>query len=192
LISNVIGHGLQSDEYFPRQISSLTNTMKIIAPGAPRKSTLSISAGASCSLLQLPNGHVYYWGKHRSIGEATMRPSLVDALANNGHVVRYVDAGYQSVMFATANAVSVAWGQGQYGELGLADVKSSSKPTFIPSLDGCRVASLACGYGHTLFIVRNDDKEDKAAVKKLPELDHKECQPLIDASEAKTKKRREK
>lgn len=188
-----LGHGVQSDEYFPRLVSGLVNPMKIIVPGAVPKSTLSVSAGASCSLLQLPNGHVYYWGKHRSVGEATMRPALVDALANNGHVVRHVDSGYQTVVVSTANAVTVAWGQGQHGELGFgADAKSSSKPIFVPTLDGCRIASLACGYGHTLFIVRDDDKEDNAAVKKLPEISPEECKPLVEASEAKTKKRREK
>jgi hypothetical protein len=64
-------------------------------------------------LLQLPNGHLYYWGKHRAIGESTMRPAIVDALANNGHVVLHADAGYQTVVASTANAVTVVWGQGK-------------------------------------------------------------------------------
>lgn len=193
-----LGHGVQVDEYYPRMIGALVNVTKmtITKPGsqsnaAPAmKSIMSVSAGAGCSLLQLPNGHVYYWGKHRTIGEATMRPNLVDALANNGHVVRHVDAGAQGVVFSTSNAVTVAWGQGTYGELGFGiAVKSSAKPNFVPALDGCRIASMACGYGHSLFVVRNDDDEDKTAVKKITVLNHDDCQPLIDAAAAKTSKR---
>jgi alpha-tubulin suppressor-like RCC1 family protein len=133
---------------------------------------MQVAAGQHCSLLQTVNGHVYYWGKHRSVGEATMRPTLVDALANNQHVVTHAAAGGQTVVCCTANAQVVAWGQGPYGELGYADgKKSSARPTFVDGLNGCRVASLACGYGHTLFVVRNDDREDKDAVAKLPELE---------------------
>jgi alpha-tubulin suppressor-like RCC1 family protein len=192
-----LGHGVQVDEHYPREIGSLTSTIKMSINGAkaPNKknpSFFSVSAGPSCSLLQLPSGHVYYWGKHRSIGEATMRPIIVDALANNGHVARHCDAGNQSVILSTSNAVTVAWGQGPYGELGLNAVKSSSKPTFIPTLDGCRVASVACGYGHTLFVVRNDDIEDKVAVKKLPLLNHDDCHVLIQAAAGKARKEKDK
>jgi alpha-tubulin suppressor-like RCC1 family protein len=185
-----LGHGVQADEYFPRMIGALTVAMKGTVAATVNKSIMSVAAGASCSLLQLPNGHVFYWGKHRSVGEATMRPSLVDALANNSHIVRHVDAGAQSVLISTANAVTVAWGQGPHGELGFGmQTKSSSKPNFVPSLDGCRIASMACGYGHAIFVVRNDDDEDKAAVTKLPMLDVDDCQPLIEAAEAKISKR---
>ena len=120
------------------------------------------------------------------MGEATMRPSLVDVLANNQHVVTQAAAGGQTVVCCTANAQTVAWGQGPHGELGLGtDRKSSAKPTFVEGLNGCRVSALACGYGHTLFVVRNDDKEDKAAVKKLPVLDPEATRMLEeDAEEA--------
>jgi len=115
------------------------------------------------------------------MGEATMRPTLVDALANNQHVVTLAVAGGQTVVCCTANAQTVCWGQGPHGELGLGTkLKSSAKPTFVEGLNGCRIAALACGYGHTLFVVRDDDKEDKAAVKKLPVLDPEATQMLED------------
>lgn len=177
----VLGHGIQADEYFPRCVGAMAN-MRLALTGA---SHLAISAGQHCSLLQTANGHVYYWGKHRSVGEATMRPTLVDALANNQHVVTQTAAGGQTVVCSTANGQTVAWGQGPHGELGLGtDKKSSAKPTFVPGLDSCRVASLACGYGHTLFVVRDDDEEDKAAVQKIPILDPAAAQGLMDAAAA--------
>lgn len=192
-----LGHGVQADEYYPKMISSLVGIMKMTAAAFTRNnastgkkpgSFLSVAAGAQCSLLQLPNGHVYYWGKHRSIGEATMRPQLIDALANNSHIVRHCDAGAQTVVLCTSNAVTVTWGQGPYGELGLGITKSSAKPNFVPTLDGCRISSVSCGYGHTLFVVRNDDDEDKKAVQKLPTIDATECQSLIDAASSKASK----
>ena len=45
--------------------------------------------------------------------------------------------------------------------------KSSSKPKFVNGLDSCLVTSVACGMGHTLFIIRNEDSEDLKALKKV-------------------------
>lgn len=161
----VLGHGIQADEYFPREISCLQTTVWL--PPGP----LSVTCGAQCCLLQTSNGHVYYWGKHRSVGEATMKPMLVDALANNRHVVSHCAAGGQTVVCCTENAQSVAWGQGPHGELGFGAKKSSAKPDFVEALTGCRIQDVACGYGHTCYVVKDDDAEDKAAVKKLAVLD---------------------
>jgi alpha-tubulin suppressor-like RCC1 family protein len=83
-----------------------------------------------------------------------MRPKLVEELANNGHVVTHCSAGGQTVVCCTATCV-VAWGQGPHGELGLADKKSSAKPTFVTALDGKSVLDVSCGYGQTLFVVED-------------------------------------
>lgn len=150
----VLGHGVQADEYFPRSIGALQKSI-----GAT-----SVVAGQSCSMLMTEQGHVYYWGKHRSVGEATMRPTLVDVLANNKHVVTLAASGGQTVVCSTSTAQTVAWGQGSYGELGLEGKKSSSKPTFVPSLDGVQVLDLACGLGHTLYVVEDGAKDKLASV----------------------------
>lgn len=120
--------------------------------GDSPKDSVKITAGSTCSLLLTANGHVYYWGKHRQVGEATMRPQLIDALANNQHVVTHCAAGGQTVVCCTQAGSTVAWGQGPHGELGLGTQKSSAKPTFVPSLEGCSIMDVACGYGHTLFV----------------------------------------
>jgi hypothetical protein len=54
-------------------------------------------AGGNCTLVLTRNDHVYYVGKHKSTGKATIGPMLVNALANNGHVVTCVGAGSQTV-----------------------------------------------------------------------------------------------
>ena len=160
-----LGHGVQAPEYFPRLVGALSLLTK-----AQLSSDLKLAAGARCNLLQTSNGHVYYWGKHRSMGEAVMRPQLVDVLANNQHEVLHVGAGSQSVVCSTSLAQTVAWGQGPHGELGLGTVKSSSKPTFVEPLNGCQVMDLACGYGNTVYVLQNDTEEEKNAVAKLPEV----------------------
>lgn len=168
-----LGHGIQADEYFPRYVGALHNV-----PTAG--SGMRISAGAHCSLLQCSNGHVYYWGKHRSIGEATMRPQLVDVLANNQHVVTSIGGGGQTVVCSTRNAQTIAWGQGPHGELGLGtQAKSSSKPTFITALDGIQITDLACGYGHTLFVARQQEKDDITPINKLSQVAEEDVEDLV-------------
>jgi alpha-tubulin suppressor-like RCC1 family protein len=178
----VLGHGVQADEYYPRNVGALGNLHYMTASSAS-VSHVMIAAGQHCSLLQTSQGHVYYWGKHRSVGEATMRPTLVDALANNQHVVTQIGAGGQTVVCCTKHAQTVAWGQGMYGELGLgSDKKSSAKPAFVPGLEGCHVMSLACGYGTTLFVVRDTEEEDdRAILDKLPILDPSVPESLAEA-----------
>eukprot|EP00956_Cyclotella_meneghiniana_P031491 scaffold82841_cov63-Cyclotella_meneghiniana.AAC.3 len=55
--------------------------------------------------------------KHRSVGEDNVRPTLIDALVNNGHVVMCISAGSMTVFCSTANGVTVSWGNGAHGEL---------------------------------------------------------------------------
>ena len=171
-----LGHGVQKDEYYPRQIATFNN-----APLA-NDSELRLTAGSSCSLLQTSAGHVYYWGKHRSVGEATMRPQLVDVLANNQHVVRHVAAGNQTVVCSTEHGQTVAWGNGPHGELGLkSGAKSSAKPTFVDDLNNCHVTSLAASYGSLLYVV---SKEDEKLVNELPKLEVDEISDLTERVDA--------
>lgn len=161
-----LGHNIQEDEYYPRLVSQLTGPLfRSNCPVRP-------AAGAQSSMVLTQNGHVYYWGKHRTVGEATMRPSLIDALANNGHVVECLAGGFQTVFCGTKNGVTVSWGNGSSGELGYGEgqPKSSSKPKFVDKLDECLVMEVACGYGHTLFLIRDEDEVDKTAWKKIKKI----------------------
>jgi len=171
-----LGHNIQQDEYPPRLVSQLTGPLfQSNYPTHP-------AAGAQSSMALTKNGHVYYWGKHRSVGEATMRPSLIDALANNGHVVECVGGGFQTVFCGTKNGVTVSWGNGTSGELGYggSEQKSSSKPKFVDKLDECLVMEVACGYGHTLFLIRDEDEVDKTAWKKMKKIEIDDLAEFVD------------
>ncbi|KAL7479906.1 hypothetical protein ACHAW6_005625 [Cyclotella cf. meneghiniana] len=176
-----LGHVVQADEYMPRLLSSFRGPMFTNNP------PVEAVAGSNCSLVRTKNGHVYYMGKHRSVGEATMRPTLIDALANNGHVVTAIGAGSQTVFCSTANGVTVSWGHGNHGELGYGkgENKSSAKPKFVNTLDSCLVTSLVCGMGHTLFLVRDEDAEDAKAIKKLPKLEEADVAQFVEQMKSK-------
>jgi len=176
-----LGHGIQADEYTPRLVAGLRGPL--FANNRPVRAV----AGSNCTLIQTENGHVYYIGKHRPVGEATMRPTLVDALANHGHVVTAVGAGSQTVFCATKNGVTVSWGNGSHGELGYGpgEAKSSSKPKFVNDLDACLVTDVACGMGHTLFIVRDDDEEDAKALDKVSKVEEADLSEFVARMQAK-------
>jgi alpha-tubulin suppressor-like RCC1 family protein len=158
-----LGHGVQADEYKPRLIASLS-----AGNAWDANPVVSCAAGTSCSMVLTQTGHVYYWGKHRSVGEAVMRPQLLAELANNSHVADHVASGNQTVVICTRNAVTVAWGMGPHGELGFGDKKSSARPDFVSTLDKCRIQDMACGYGTTYYVIKQEDKDDEAAIKSLP------------------------
>jgi len=162
-----LGHGVQADEYYPR----LNTTLR--GPLFTANYPVRAEAGSSCSMVVTKQGHVYYMGKHRQVGEATMRPALIDALANNAHVVTSASGGAATVFCTTKNGVTVSWGKGDTGELGYGrgNQKSSAQPKFVESLDSCMVTDVSCGYGHTLFLVKDDDAEDAKAIKKLAKLE---------------------
>lgn len=148
-------------------------------------SQIKLVAGNSCSLLQTSAGHVYYWGKHRSVGEAQMRPQLVDVLANNQHVVTHTAAGSQTVVCSTLHAQTVAWGQGPHGELGLrSGAKSSAKPAFVDDLTGCHILSMAASYGSLIYVVSQEDEKAVADLSKLEEDQVADLAQRVDAPPA--------
>mmetsp|Transcript_18374 Transcript_18374/g.39474 ORF Transcript_18374/g.39474 Transcript_18374/m.39474 type:complete len:638 (-) Transcript_18374:175-2088(-) len=176
-----LGHGIQADEYTPRMVGGLRGP--IFASNHP----VSAVAGSNCTLVKTKNGHVYYVGKHKQAGEATMRPTLVDALANNGHVVTSIGAGSQTVFCSTKSGVTVSWGNGSHGELGYGEGenKSSSKPKFVNGLDSCLVSDVACGMGHTLFIVRDEDEDDAKALKKVGRVEEEDLAQFMEEMKGK-------
>ncbi len=159
-----LGHREQKDVHEPRLVQTLSGPL--FSCNRPVKA----SAGSTCSLVVTQQGHVYYWGKHRSVGEAQMYPLLLDFLSNNHHVVSSAACGNTTVVCATVDASTVSYGMGPYGELGYGREggKSSAAPKFVETLDGVVVKDVACGYGHTLLVLKEEDKKDQDNIKKMP------------------------
>ena len=110
-----------------------------------------------------------------------MRPALIDVLANNAHVITALDAGGQTVVCSSQNGVTVSWGVGQFGELGYGagNPKSSAKPKFIEKLDKVLVNDISGGYGHTLYLIRDEDAEDKNAMEKMVRMETTDISAFI-------------
>lgn len=176
-----LGHGTQVDEYRPRLVATIRGPL--FASNSPVRA----AAGTTCSMVLTTRGHVYYWGKQRSVGsEATMRPTIIDALANNAHVVTALSAGSGTLFCSTTTGSTVSWGQGPHGELGYGEKggKSSAKPLFVEKLDKCIVTDVSCGYGHTLFLIRDEDSEDRKALGKLKKLEENDLTQFIKECES--------
>jgi len=162
-----LGHGVQSDQYYPRQMSFFRNGF--FANNSP----VNAACGSVHSLVLTKKGHVYYWGRHRALDDATMKPILVEALANNSHDVTAMACGNQSIFCSTKLGATVSWGGGPYGELGYGQkgAKSSINPNFVNAIDKCIVTQVSAGYGHVIYILRNEDDEDKNALNKMKKVE---------------------
>lgn len=171
-----LGHGVQSDQYYPRQMSFFRNGF--FANNSP----VNAACGSLHSLVLTKKGHVYYWGRHRALDDATMKPVLVEALANNSHDVTAMACGNQSIFCSTALGANVSWGGGPYGELGYGEkgAKSSIHPNFVEAIDKCVVTQVSAGYGHVLYILRNEDKEDTDAIKKMKKVEREDLDQYED------------
>ena len=71
-----------------------------------------------------------------------------------GWIIRDMSAGNNTFALCSEDKC-VTWGQAQYGELGygVGGKKSSANPDVVPSLTGIHTYRVACGMGHTLFLV---------------------------------------
>jgi len=67
-----------------------------------------VVCGSTVTLVRTKSGHVYYWGRHRTVGEACMWPRIMDVLANNSHVVTHLGAGNMHLVCSTSGGATVA------------------------------------------------------------------------------------
>lgn len=155
-----LGHHQPKDELIPRLVSFFKG-----------KSVSSIHAGATYSMA-VSGGQLYFWGLTKSTGDATMYPKPVRDMS--GWDVRSVGCSKTSIVLAADDSV-VSWGPSPtYGELGYGlkkgGQKSSTNPKIVEPLEGIYIQEVTCGFGHTLFIARDDEK-DLPLLNKLPVYD---------------------
>lgn len=155
-----LGHHQPKDELVPRLVGFFKD-----------KSISSIHAGATYSMA-VSGGQLYFWGQTKSTGDATMYPKPVRDMC--GWDVRSVGCSKSSIVLAADDSV-VSWGPSPtYGELGYGlkkgGQKSSTNPKIVEPLEGIYIQEVTCGYGHTLFIARDQEK-DLPLLNKLPVYD---------------------
>lgn len=154
-----LGHADNKDEMVPRLLKFFEG---------PNKGATLVAAGSTFTFGLNEYGALYLWGQTKPTGEAAMYPKLVQDLS--GWRVRSVGCCNKSIVVAADDSI-VSWGSSPtYGELGYGEnkAKSSTVPQEVKTLDGAYIHSVSCGYGHALFIARNDSDEDKGKLNKLP------------------------
>ncbi|KAL4221544.1 Protein rcc2 [Mactra antiquata] len=154
-----LGHADNKDEMVPRLVKMFEG---------PNRGATKVAAGSTFTFGLNEYGALYLWGQTKATGEAAMYPKLVQDLS--GWRVRSIGCCHKSIVICADESV-VSWGASPtYGELGYGEnkPKSSTVPQEVKTFDGVYVHSVSCGYGHALFIARNDSDEDRENLKKMP------------------------
>ncbi|GBN14918.1 Protein RCC2 [Araneus ventricosus] len=157
-----LGHAEQKDEKVPRLIKAFDGPRNV-------SGVKKVFAGGTYSMAINELDVLFFWGQNKRTGEATMYPKPVQDLV--GWQVRDVGCSNCSIVCVADESV-ISWGPSPtYGELGYGESrpKSSTTPQEVKPLDGIHVHNVACGYGHTLFIARDDTEEERNKINQLPE-----------------------
>lgn len=155
-----LGHGKADDEMQPRLVEGEFRSHHR-GGGAVR-----CWAGSQYCIVKCRLGTVLFWGTTRPTTEAIMKPSLMAEI--EGRDVDQVGASKSSIVVTTATD-AMSWGPSPtLGELGHGHLMQSAKrPEVIKKLKGLTIHSLTCGYGHSLFIAKNDLDEEKKNLLKM-------------------------
>ncbi|KAL3683383.1 hypothetical protein R1sor_001405 [Riccia sorocarpa] len=148
-----LGHKEQKDEWTPRALD-LFQRKYVVPPNAV------VAAGSAYSACTAVGGQLYMWGRVKPTGDNWMYPKPVMDLS--GWNIRSLDSGNTSSAAAAENSC-ISWGTAVYGELGYGPTgpKSSAQPKKIDTLEDMHVMRVACGVGHTLFIVDRTQAPEK-------------------------------
>lgn len=154
-----LGHAEQKDEMIPRLIKFFDG---------PRRGVMEVYCGSAFTMAINEIGCLLLWGQNKPTGEVGMYPKPVQDLS--GWQVRCVGCCNRSIVVAADESV-ISWGPSPtYGELGYGEHqgKSSTTPKEMKPMANMYVHRIACGYGHTLMLVRRDTEEDRQALDKMP------------------------
>ena len=154
-----LGHSETKNEMIPRNIKSFDYA---------KRGAVKICCGSTSSLAVDESGLLYFWGQTKSSGEATMYPKAVQDLS--GWNIRSLSHANKSIVVCADNSV-ISWGPSPtYGELGYGEnkAKSSTIPQEMKLLNDIYVTKVACGFGHTLLLARQESKAEQDRIDKLP------------------------
>eukprot|EP00245_Coleochaete_scutata_P012098 TRINITY_DN4638_c0_g1_i1.p1 TRINITY_DN4638_c0_g1~~TRINITY_DN4638_c0_g1_i1.p1 ORF type:complete len:425 (+),score=61.67 TRINITY_DN4638_c0_g1_i1:61-1275(+) len=138
-----LGHGNSSDLFIPMPIQALTGL-----------SIKQLACGDCHCLAVTEDGGVFSWGRNQNgqlgLGDTVdgLFPQKIPAF--EGIKVRMVAAGAEHTAAITEDGRLYGWGWGHYGNLGLGDRLDRKLPELVTSVQGERMAMVACGWRHTI------------------------------------------
>ncbi|VAI56238.1 unnamed protein product [Triticum turgidum subsp. durum] len=140
-----LGHGNSSDVFNPQPVVALQG-MKI----------KQIACGDSHCLAVTVTGQVHSWGRNQNgqlgLGnnEDSLLPQKIKAF--EGVCVKMIAAGAEHTTAITEDGHLYGWGWGRYGNLGLSDRDDRSVPEKVSSVEGEKMALVACGWRHSVTV----------------------------------------
>ena len=147
-----LGHKVQKDEWTPKMVEIQGGDRNFVPAGLRRRGgadhELGDGAHGSDVLLRPAQDH----RRQHHVPGAVPRPAGVEAS----------ERGVRRTYAACGEDQAITWGQGAgCGELGYGPEgpKSSANPKLVESLGGKHVIQVACGVGHTLFLIKPSDAE---------------------------------
>ena len=127
--------------------------VKVRLPGGTR--AIAVAAGFAHSVALTSKGAALTWGKNNGgeLGNGTNTDSAVVVKANlpAGTKVTAVAASEHNLALTSTGAL-IAWGEGQFGELGNGGTGSSSAPVNVSLPTGTKVTAVAVGAWHSLAL----------------------------------------
>ncbi|XP_015761369.1 PREDICTED: E3 ubiquitin-protein ligase HERC2-like [Acropora digitifera] len=169
--TGMLGHGDNAEENVPRVVEALqSKNISTVACGVNH-----IIAVTKADLLdtvhRLYNSHykelwlkfssigpgeLYTWGKqgphlgYESEARKVMLPRLVEGLSE--HRVTDVACGLSHTLVCTKNGRCFAFGDNQFGQLGVTGISQSYKPVNAVELESYRIIYVTCGSHHNAVI----------------------------------------
>jgi len=155
-----LGHGKTDDELQPRLVEGEFRSHHR-GGGA-----VKCWAGSQYCIVKCRLGTILFWGTTRPSTEAQMRPQIMAEI--EGRDIQHVGVSKSSIVVASETD-TMSWGPSPtLGELGHGHLMTQAKrPEVIKKLKGVKIHNLVCGYGHTLFIAKNDLDEEKKNLLKM-------------------------
>ena len=119
------------------------------------KSVLQVAAGSDHTMFVTADGLVFACGDNGNgelvVGDTENRlvPTLVTGQLQ-GKAVVYAAAGDDHTLCITADGSLFAWGDNDFGQLGVGDTEDRSVPTLVTALQGKQVVQVSAGDRHTI------------------------------------------
>jgi alpha-tubulin suppressor-like RCC1 family protein len=142
-----LGHADSADVFVPTPIASLSG----------RKVT-AVACGDTHTLVILDGGRLVSFGRNQNgqLGNASTNdcyePQEVRVVG--GEWVTMVACGAEHSACCTRDGKVYSWGWGRYGNIGDGDTVDRHEPVLVKGLDGVKIEGIACGWRHSLAIVR--------------------------------------
>ncbi|EFA86255.1 regulator of chromosome condensation domain-containing protein [Heterostelium album PN500] len=156
-----LGHGNTRDYSTPKEIQP--TFIK------PLDSIKSISCGQFTSYAITSFKEIFSWGQGISLGHSDyidqLSPKLVtDLLGKN---VEYITAGFSHCLAHTSDGLCYAFGQGDYGQLGLGEQASISlTPTLVTQLEPYFIEHISSGWWNSVAIITPRTERSKDTIKR--------------------------